>query len=420
MYDCLNKLYMSILCGEFKWNYNPRWSYYHSIAKEVHSMSKIFKEKQLILMDDIFQRSYMVAILIMFSNASDENYQWLLEYKNSMDYDFRESFVSNMFHGVQYTNGTRQRILIDRSQLLTTSFDEFACVNSKLHFNGIEVEFKGEMATGSGVFREWIFLVCQALFDPDNSLFLACPSDRRRFFPNPVTMDMRQLDYFTFSGRMVALALKYKVQVGIAFDSVFFKQLSGEVISWEDICYADPFLYNSCKKILEMDADFVDSDVMALTFVTEIEEFVGNKKIVELCRGGSSIAVNSKNREEYIKLLIHHSYVKPISEKVAFFARGFGEILREEPLQRIFFRCLELKDLDLMLHGNDQAISVKEWRVHTDYSGYEESDEQICWFWKDFLLYHLSCTSTRHRSLAITCLHPIHASMSWFFRNTHL
>ncbi|KAI3987832.1 hypothetical protein MKX01_020946 [Papaver californicum] len=349
--DCLFKLYMSIQCGELKWNDNPRWSYYHSIAKEMHNISKLFKDEEKQPSNDIFQHSYVVALLIMFSDGSDENDQWLLEYKNSMDFDFRESFVRNM------------------SQLLTTSFDEFACVNSKLYCNG------------PGVFREWIFLVCQALFDPENSLFLACPSDHRRFFPNPVTMDMWQLDYFTFCGRMVALALTYKVQIGIAFDRVFFKQLSGGVISLEDVCHADPFLYNSCKKILEMDADFVDSDAMSLTFVKEIEEF-GTRKIVELCHDGNSTAVNSNNREEYIKLLIHHSYVKTVSEKVAFFARGFGEILCEQSLQKIFFRCLELKDLDLMLYGSDQAVSVREWKAHTDYSGYEESDKQICWFWK--------------------------------------
>ncbi|XP_026439656.1 E3 ubiquitin-protein ligase UPL5-like [Papaver somniferum] len=437
MDDCLFKLYASIGYGEFKWKYNPRWSYYYSIVKEIHNISKLCKDEENPSINNIFQNGYAVAMLIMFSDISDENGQWLLQYKNSTDFDFRESFVRNMFQRVEYTNGTRQRILIDRSQLLTTSFDEFARVNSKLYCSGINVEFKEEMGTGPGVFREWIFLVCQALFDPKNSLFLACPSDPRRFFPNPVTMDMRQLDYFTFCGRMVALALTYKVQVGITFDRVFFKQLSGEVISLEDVCQADPFLYSSCRKILEMDADFVDSDAMSLTFVKEIEEF-GTKKIVELCHNGNSIAVNSNNREEYIKLLLHHSYVKPISEKVAYFARGFGEILCEQNLQSIFFRYLELKDLDLMLCGSDQALSVREWKAHTDYSGYQESDEHICWFWKvvsgmsveskgnfssfgrqrstspqkGFLLYRLACASTRHQLLAITCLHPIHASIS--------
>ncbi|KAI3994403.1 hypothetical protein MKX01_012660 [Papaver californicum] len=331
MDDCLSKLYTSIIYGEFKWNYNLRWSYYYSIVKEIHNISKLYGDEEKPSINNIFQDKYAVAMLILLSDRSDENDQWLLEYKNSIDFDFRERFVRNMFQRVEYTNGTRQRILIDRSQLLTTSFNEFACVNSKLYCNGINVEFKEEMGTGPSVFREWIFLVCQVLFDPKNSLFPACPSDRLRFFPNPVTMDMRQLNYFAFCGRMVALALTYKVQVGITFDRLIFKQLSGEMISLEDVCQADPFLHNSCKNILEMDADFVDSDAMALTFVKEIEEF-GTKKIVELCHNGNSIAVNSNNREEYIKLILHHSYVKPISEKVAYFSRGFGEILCEQSM----------------------------------------------------------------------------------------
>jgi E3 ubiquitin-protein ligase NEDD4 len=47
------------------------------------------------------------------------------------------------------------------------------------------MEFKNEEATGPGVLREWFFLVTQAIFDPQNALFVACPSDRRRFYPNP-------------------------------------------------------------------------------------------------------------------------------------------------------------------------------------------------------------------------------------------
>lgn len=46
------------------------------------------------------------------------------------------------------------------------------------------MEFKNEEATGPGVLREWFFLVCQALFNPQNALFVPCPNDRRRFYPN--------------------------------------------------------------------------------------------------------------------------------------------------------------------------------------------------------------------------------------------
>ncbi|KAL8104992.1 hypothetical protein AgCh_028960 [Apium graveolens] len=63
------------------------------------------------------------------------------------------------------------------------------------------------------------------------------------------------LEYFTFSGRVIAMALMHKVQVEIVFDRIFFMQLEGMNVSLEDIKDADPYL---CRKILEMDPETVD------------------------------------------------------------------------------------------------------------------------------------------------------------------
>ena len=47
-----------------------------------------------------------------------------------------------------------------------------------------------------------------------------------------------------------------------------------------------------------------------------------------------------------------------------------------------FFQSLELEDLDWMLHGSETAICVDDWKAHTEYNGYKETDPQIFWFWK--------------------------------------
>lgn len=195
-------------------------------------------------------------------------------------------------------------------------------------------------------------------------------------------VDPLHLEYFTFAGRVIALALMHKVQVGIVFDRVFFQQLAGTShISLEDIRDADPFLYNSCKQILEMDAEFIDSDALGLTFVREVEE-LGSRKTVELHPGGRCTVVNSKNREEYVNLLIQHRFVTSISEQVSQFAQGFADILCGTRLQSFFFQSLVLEDLDWMLHGSESGICVEDWKAHTEYNGYKETDPQILWFWK--------------------------------------
>lgn len=126
------------------------------------------------------------------------------------------------------------------------------------------------------------------------------------------------LEYFRFSGRVIALTLMYELQVGILFDRVFFLQLAGKEVSLEDIQDTDPFLYRSCKQILEMDPETFDQDVLGLTFVHEIEEF-GERKSIELLPHGSSIVVNSKNRKQYVDSLIKYVFVAAISEHVASF-----------------------------------------------------------------------------------------------------
>ncbi|KAJ0017533.1 hypothetical protein Pint_09527 [Pistacia integerrima] len=217
-------------------------------------------------------------------------------------------------------------------------------------------------------------LLLMLIYDPSKHI-----SAKKAMKPSKV--DPMHLDYFSFSGRIIALALMHKVQVGVVFDRVFFLQLAGKYISLEDIRDADPRLYDSCKQILEMDAEFIDSDALGLTFVRDVEE-LGSRKIVELCPGGKCMAVNSKNREEYVNLLIRHQFVTSISEQATHFAKGFADILCNPRLQKFFFQSLELEDLDWMLFGSESAICVDDWKAHTEYNGYKETDPQIVWFWK--------------------------------------
>ncbi|XP_050288327.1 E3 ubiquitin-protein ligase UPL5-like isoform X2 [Quercus robur] len=361
------------------------WSQYLAILKELHGISKIYQgaEEQFWTVLRL-SKTALCALIIKYAKRADDH-QWLLERKDVTNSESRRHLAMMMFPEAKEDYEELHEMLIDRSQLLAESFEYIQRAESESLHAGLFMEFKNEEATGPGVLREWFFLVCQAIFNPENALFVACPNDRRRFYPNPTSrVDPMHLEYFSFSGRVIALALMHKVQVGIVFDRVFFLQLAGKYISLEDIRDADPCLYNSCKQILDMDSDFIDSDALGLTFVREVEEF-GSRKVVELCPGGKSKVVNSQNREEYVRLLIEHRFVTSISDQVSQFAQGFGEILSNSKLQKFFFQSLELEDLDWMLHGSETAICVDDWKAHTEYNGYKETDPQIFWFWKSSL-----------------------------------
>ncbi|XP_069145086.1 E3 ubiquitin-protein ligase UPL5-like isoform X1 [Solanum lycopersicum] len=225
----------------------------------------------------------------------------------------------------RHKNEEFYEMLICRSRLFEESFKYIGHASPRSLQGQLFMQFENEEATGPGVLRERFSLVCEAIFNTQHALFVSCPNDGRRFFPNPASkVDPLHLEYFIFSGRMIALALLYKVQISIVLDLVFFLQLAGEDISFEDIRDEDPYLYNGCKKILEMDTKMVDED----TFVCEDEE-LGSRKMMELCPNGKNTMVNSENRNNYVNLLVEQCFVTSIAHQVAHFDRGFADIITD-------------------------------------------------------------------------------------------
>jgi E3 ubiquitin-protein ligase NEDD4 len=151
-----------------------------------------------------------------------------------------------------------------------------------------------------------------------------------------------------------------------------------------------------------MNPDLVDSDVLGLTFAREVAVF-GSLEVMELLPGGRDVAVDSKNRGQYIDLLIQDMYVNSTRDQLNHFAEGFSFMLIRPDFQRAFFHSLDLEDLDKMLGGHMNAIDVQEWKEHTTYlGGYSEQDDQINWFWKVYDLSNLTfqlfkSSSTRNK-----------------------
>ncbi|XP_057432887.1 E3 ubiquitin-protein ligase UPL5-like [Lotus japonicus] len=358
-----------------------KWVHYFTLLKHMSELSKLIDGAEEMFREFLIHRGRNLSVLVILYTTRGEGHEWILEHKSALNSAARRQLAVNSFPSEEHGDEETHHIFIDRSNLLAESFREIVHARLEALRYDLSVNFLHEEGAGEGVEREWFILVCQEIFNPLNALFVACPNDCRRFFPNPASkVNPLHLEYFTFSGRIIALALMNEVQVGIAFDRVFFKQLAGEHITLEDIQEADPYMYRSCKKILEMDADFVDSDALGLTFAWEAEE-LGHKKVIELCPGGESLVVNSKNRQKYVDLLIQNQFVSSISEQVSHFSKGFGDIIFNSKLRQ-FFQILDLKDFDRMLYGEENAISVEEWKAKTEYVGYRKTDPQISWFWE--------------------------------------
>ncbi|KAI3735148.1 hypothetical protein L6452_14636 [Arctium lappa] len=343
---------------------NSGWDQYLVILKELHGISKLYQGGEEYFWRNLKDFKRSLCHLIVRYAKRGEDYKWILDQKDAIDFEARRHLVMLLFPMDEYDD--IHEMFIDRSRLLTESFEYVANEEPERLRGELIMEFKDEEATGQGVLREWFFLLSQEIFNPKTGLFVACPNDPRRSFPNPSSnVDRLHLEYFRLAGRVIALALMNKIQVGIVFDRSFFLQLAGKNVSLEDIKDANPFLYSSCRQILDMDPSAVDA--LGLTFVWDINES-GSIKVAELCPRGKDMIVNSSNRKAYVDLLIHHRFVASVAEKISHFARGFTDIIGGKKNLKMFFGSLALEDFDRILHGNESDICVVDWKAHTDRS----------------------------------------------------
>lgn len=67
---------------------------------------------------------------------------------------------------------------------------------------------------------------------------------------------------------------------------------------------------------------------------------------------------------------------KRVEEQFTAFVTGFNELIPPD-LVNVF----DERELELLI-GGIADIDVEDWKKHTDYRGYTESDEVIMSFWK--------------------------------------
>ncbi|OAY39653.1 E3 ubiquitin-protein ligase UPL5 isoform X1 [Manihot esculenta] len=299
---------------------------YLAILNELNSMPQLVESAA-----DEFKRvleGQKNSLQIMIKNIMrSDDYDWLLEHIDVLDSESRMHLIMmKMFPEKKLHN----------AGLLNTLFCWSEKVDKKL-FNA----FKGKDLTDPKVLHHWLCKVCQVLFEPKNLLFRVCPDYPTEFYPNPeLQPEPFHLDCFNFAGKVIALALKHEIQVGVALDRVFLMQLAGKNISLEDVKNADPCFYNRCK-------EFINKDDLSTLESPKVKFGFKTGKTMKL--------YPSKG---YFESLVRHCFVRSISKQVSIFSEGFQMIFGTSISQLLEdFKGLELKDLNWVLKGNVNAGS---------------------------------------------------------------
>lgn len=235
------------------------------------------------------------------------------------------------------------------------------------------IKFDGEEGLDyGGVSREFFFLLSHEMFNPFYCLFEYSAHDNYTIQINPNSgINPEHLNYFKFIGRVVGLGVFHRRFLDAFFVGALYKMMLHKKVVLQDMEGVDAEVYNSLKWILENSID----GILDLTFSADDERF-GQVVTVDLKSDGRDIEVLDDNKKEYIELFTQWKICDRVEEQFKAFMDGFNELIPED-LVNVF----DERELELLI-GGIAEIDVEDWKKHTDYRGYQESDETIKWFWQ--------------------------------------
>uniref|UniRef100_A0A8C4X271 HECT-type E3 ubiquitin transferase n=1 Tax=Eptatretus burgeri TaxID=7764 RepID=A0A8C4X271_EPTBU len=264
-------------------------------------------------------------------------------------------------------------LLVSRESLFQSSCQlVFKVSNEKLK-KGIAVRFRGEEGVGKGVVREWFDILSNEMLNPDYALFTQS-ADGTTFQPNSnSSVNPDHLNYFSFAGQILGLALYHRHLVNIYFTRSFYKHILGIPVNYQDVASMDPEYAKNLQWILDNDI----SDLgLELTFSVETDVF-GAMEEVELKPGGAGLTVTQANKAEYVQLVTELRMTRAIQPQINAFLQGFHQFIPPSLVQ-----LFDEYELELLLSGMPE-IDIDDWEHNTEcISGYDEDSQVVKWFWQ--------------------------------------
>lgn len=235
------------------------------------------------------------------------------------------------------------------------------------------IKFDGEEGLDyGGVSREFFFLLSHDMFNPFYCLFEYSSHDNYTLQINTNSgINPEHLNYFKFIGRVVGLGVFHRRFLDAFFVGALYKMMLHKKVVLQDMEGVDAEFYRS----LQWMADNDITDILDLTFSAEDDRF-GEIVEVDLKPNGRNIEVTEENKHEYVELICEWKIYRRIEEQFKAFIDGFNELIPQE-LVNVF----DERELELLIGGLAE-IDVEDWKKHTDYRGYQETDQVIQWFWK--------------------------------------
>jgi E3 ubiquitin-protein ligase NEDD4 len=265
-------------------------------------------------------------------------------------------------------------IKIRRSHIFEDSYAEIMRQSATDLKKRLMIKFDGEDGLDyGGLSREFFFLLSHEMFNPFYCLFEYSAHDNYTLQINPHSgINPEHLNYFKFIGRVVGLAIFHRRFLDAFFIGALYKMMLGKAVTLSDMEGVDADFHRSLQWMLDND---IEEAMLDMTFSTEDDQF-GVSVTEDLKENGRNIEVTNENKKEYVDLMIKWRIQKRIDQQFQAFITGFHELIPAD-LVNVF----DERELELLI-GGIAEIDVEDWKKHTDYRGYTESDEVIKFFWQ--------------------------------------
>ncbi|KAM7199369.1 hypothetical protein V8F20_005764 [Naviculisporaceae sp. PSN 640] len=287
--------------------------------------------------------------------------------------DFRRKLIYFRSQPAMRILSGQCHIKVRRSHIFEDSFAEISRQSATDLKKRLMIKFDGEDGLDyGGLSREFFFLLSHEMFNPFYCLFEYSAHDNYTLQINPHSgINPEHLNYFKFIGRVVGLAIFHRRFLDAFFIGALYKMVLGKSVQLADMEGVDADFHRSLQWMLDNDI----TGVLDQTFSTEDERF-GVITVEDLIPNGRNIEVTNENKKEYVDLMVKWRIEKRIAEQFQAFKEGFHELIPHD-----LINVFDERELELLI-GGIAEIDVDDWKKHTDYRGYTESDEVIQFFWQ--------------------------------------
>ncbi|XP_066917257.1 E3 ubiquitin-protein ligase UBR5-like isoform X2 [Clytia hemisphaerica] len=217
----------------------------------------------------------------------------------------------------------------------------------------------------------------------DNSPLFYQPGKPGYYSPRPGRNGLERLDCFRNVGRVIGLCLEQNEICPLSLNRHVLKYILSRPISWHDLAFYDPTLYESLRQLIE-DSKRPDSSEffssLDLTFYIQLPVEEGGHG-VELTKGGAQVEVAPDNVLEYVKKYAEYRMYINCSRCLQAIKRGVQDVISLSHLEG-----LTAEDLRLLLNGAGD-INIQQLQAYTTFSdetggeGQDKLTKFKKWFW---------------------------------------